>query len=59
LEFWLLEASCYHAANRLVIFCSCCFCGHVGNVLALSIMSTALLSLVPRQTDIGVRYPSA
>jgi putative transposase len=28
---------------RTTVFCCCCRCGHVGNALALSIMSTALL----------------
>src|SRR5437879_12711461 len=28
---------------RMAVFCCCCRCGHVGNALALSIMSTAIL----------------
>ena len=32
---------------RRDVFCCCCRCGHVGNALALSIMSTAM-SAAPR-----------
>jgi hypothetical protein len=43
--------------------CCCCGCGHVGNALALSIMSTDLSPsgpLVPsRHTAMGVLFPSA
>ena len=52
----------YHAAKSVACFC-CCGCGHVGNALALSIMSTALGPIGPvmpaRQTAIGGRSPSA
>src|SRR5712692_7426495 len=30
---------------RTAVFCGCCRCGHVGNALALSLMSTAVLDV--------------